>query len=100
MAPKISLLSPGIFENGASIKIDDVFAEDGGLLYVLPLAVHLNFCLWTSRVDHSGPVLFSELFCWILPSCFKVIGGAGGLGLVGGWVGGWPQRFPCHPLAF
>ena len=24
---------------------DDVLAEDGGLLYVLPLAVHLNFFL-------------------------------------------------------
>ena len=33
------------FENGASIKIDDVLAEDGGLLHVLPLAVHLNFFL-------------------------------------------------------
>ena len=52
------------FENGASSKIDDVLAEDGGLLHVLPLAVHLN------RVD-----------------------GCGGLG-------GWPPRFPCHPLAF
>ena len=31
------------FENGASIKIDDVLAEDGGLLHVLPLEVHLNF---------------------------------------------------------
>ena len=31
------------FENGASIKIDDVLAEDGGLLRVLPLAVHLKF---------------------------------------------------------
>ena len=31
------------FENGASSKIDDVLAEDGGLLNVLPLAVHLNF---------------------------------------------------------
>ena len=29
------------FENGA--LIDVVLAEDGGLLYVLPLAVHLNF---------------------------------------------------------
>ena len=31
------------FENGASNKINDVLAEDGGLLHVLPLAVHLNF---------------------------------------------------------
>ena len=35
------------FEIGASSKIDDVFAEDGGLLHVFPLAVHLNFFLWT-----------------------------------------------------
>ena len=26
--------------------------------------------LWTSRVDHSGPNLFSELFCGTPPSCF------------------------------
>ena len=26
------------FDNGASSKIDDVLAEDGGLLHVLPLA--------------------------------------------------------------
>ena len=31
------------FENGASIKIDDVLAEDSRLLHVLALAVHLNF---------------------------------------------------------
>ena len=31
------------FDNGASSKIDDVLVEDGGLLHVLPLAVHLNF---------------------------------------------------------
>ena len=31
------------FEKGASSKIDDVLTEDGGLLHVLPLAVHLNF---------------------------------------------------------
>ena len=56
--------------------IDDVLAEDGGVLHVLPLAVHLNF-LWTSRVDHSGPFLFSELFCGTPPSCLKVRGGGG-----------------------
>ena len=33
------------FGNGASSKIDDVLAEDGGLLHVLPLAVHLIFFL-------------------------------------------------------
>ena len=31
------------FENGASSKIDDVLAEDGGLLHVLPLTVHMKF---------------------------------------------------------
>ena len=36
-APKISVPA------SASSKIDDVLAEDGGLLNVLPLAVHLNF---------------------------------------------------------
>ena len=35
--------SPWHFENGASSKNDDVLAEDGGLLQVLPLAVHLKF---------------------------------------------------------
>ena len=43
LAPKISGSSPWHFENGASSKIDDVLAEDGGLLHVLALAVHLNF---------------------------------------------------------
>ena len=33
-------VSPWHFENGASSKNDDVLAEDGGLLQVLPLAVH------------------------------------------------------------
>ena len=56
------------FDNGASSKIDDVLAEDGGLLHVLPLAVHLKFFLRTSRVDHSGPFLFSEHFCGTPPS--------------------------------
>ena len=31
------------FDNGALSKIDDVLVEDGGLLHVLPLTVHLNF---------------------------------------------------------
>ena len=35
--------SPWHFDNGASSKIDDVLAEDGGLLHVLPLPVNLNF---------------------------------------------------------
>ena len=55
------------FNNDASSKIDDVLTEDGGLLHVLPLAVHLNFfngqVEWTI-LDHSfflnffvGPLL-------------------------------------------
>ena len=33
------------FDNGATSKFDDVLLEHGGLLHVLPLAVHLNFFL-------------------------------------------------------
>ena len=44
--PRIFSCQPLVFfENGASSKIDDVLAEDGELLHVLPLAVHLNFFL-------------------------------------------------------
>ena len=52
VGPQDFCVIPWHFENGASIKIDDVLAEDGGLLHVLPLAVHLNFFLWTI-LDHS-----------------------------------------------
>ena len=45
VGPEDFYVIPWHFENGASIKIDDVLAEDGGLLHVLPLAVHLNFFL-------------------------------------------------------
>ena len=38
------------FENGASVKVDDVLTEDGGLLHVLALAVHLNFFLMDKQV--------------------------------------------------
>ena len=31
------------FDNGATSKIDDVLTEHGGLLHVLPVAVHLIF---------------------------------------------------------
>ena len=30
-------------------------------------------------MDHSGPFLFSELFCGTAPSCLKVMGGVGGV---------------------
>ena len=33
------------FDNDATSKIDDVLTEHGGLLYFLPLAVHLRFIL-------------------------------------------------------
>ena len=33
------------FDNDATIKIDDVLTEHGGLLHVLPLAVHPEFFL-------------------------------------------------------
>ena len=41
----LSTLNAGIwhFNNDATSKIDDVLTEHGGLLHVLPLAVHLRF---------------------------------------------------------
>ena len=42
-------------------------------------------------MDHSGPFLFSELFCGTPPSCLKVRGGGGG------WVGGGLQDFSVSP---
>ena len=65
--PQYFRVIPWYFENGALIKIDDVLAEDGALLHVLPLEVHLNFfdgqVGWTN-LDHSyflnffaGPLL-------------------------------------------
>ena len=55
-------VSPWHFDIGASSKIDNVLAEDGRLLHVLPLTVHLNLFLQTSRLDHSGPFLLPEHF--------------------------------------
>ena len=43
--PLIFFVIPWHFENGASSKIEDVLAEDGGLLHVLTLAVHLKLIL-------------------------------------------------------
>ena len=40
--PQDFCVSPWPFKNGALSKIVDVLAEDGGLLTVLPLAVHLK----------------------------------------------------------
>ena len=45
VAPKIFVAAPGIFDDCASSKIGDVLTVDGGLLHVLPLAVHLKFLL-------------------------------------------------------
>ena len=45
------------FENGASVKIDDVLAEDGGLLHVLPLAVHRYFFLTDELVGPLRTIL-------------------------------------------
>ena len=42
-------------------------------------------------MDHSGPFLFSELFCGTPPSCLKVMGGGGG------WVVGGLQDFSVSP---
>ena len=63
--PKIIVSAPGI---DAPSEIDDVLAEDGGLLHVLPLAVHLKFFfdgqVGLTILDHSyflkffvGPLL-------------------------------------------
>ena len=55
--PQDLYVSPWTFENGASSKIDDVLTEDGGLLHVLPLAVHLKFFfdgqVGLTILDHS-----------------------------------------------
>ena len=77
------------FDNIASSEIDDLLAEVGGLLHVLPLAVTLNFFFGlTSRVDHSETFLLSEVFCGTPPSCLKV---------VGVWVMGGLQDFSVSP---
>ena len=36
------VVGPWHFDNGASSKIDDVLAKDGGILHGLPLAIHLH----------------------------------------------------------
>ena len=68
----------------AKSKIDDVFTEHGGLLHVLPLTVHLNFFLRTSRGDHCETFLLFEYCFGTPPSWLKVIG----------W---WPTAFYCQP---
>ena len=48
LAPNVFVSAPWHFENGASSKIDNVLAEDGGLLHVLPFAIHLIFFMLKS----------------------------------------------------
>ena len=72
----VAWLTPKIFENGASSKIDDVLTEDGGLLHVLPPAVHLKFFCdgqvgWTILV-HS---YFLNFFVGPLLHALKLWGG-------------------------
>ena len=48
------------FDNDATSKIDDVLTEHGGLLHVLPLAVHLRYFLLHLSYSLSfivGPLL-------------------------------------------
>ena len=61
-----------VVDNGATSKFDDVLFEHGGLLHVLPLAVHLKFFGWTSTGDHSKMFLLFEFVCGTPPSCLKV----------------------------
>ena len=41
------------FDHDATIKIDDILTENGGLLNVFPFAFHLKLQIRTSRGDHS-----------------------------------------------
>ena len=43
LPPLICLAWVLVVDNGATSKFDDVLFEHGGLLHVLPLAVHLKF---------------------------------------------------------
>ena len=48
------------FDNDATSKIDDVLTENGGLLHVLPLAVHLIFLCVVAHeilVSAQGPLV-------------------------------------------
>ena len=60
----LSTLNAGILIMMQYVRSDDVLTEHGGLLHVLPLAVHLRFFCWKGR----------------------------GTSLNLGW-GGWPMRF-------
>ena len=60
--PQDFCVIPWHFENCASIEVDDVLAEDDGLLHVLALAVHLNFfdTFLTLRGQGYSGLLFEQ----------------------------------------
>ena len=64
-------------EIGATSKIDDVLTEHGGLLHVLPLAVHLSFFLLDKQGDHSEPFLLFEILVSPKAPWFLVFGAKG-----------------------
>ena len=59
--------------------MDEVLTEHGGLLHVLPLAVHLRLFCWPSKEDYAVPFLLFEFF---FLHALELWGG------VGGWGGG------------
>ena len=84
LAPKISVSSSGILRMVHQIRLMmfSLKMVDYSMSFLL-LSTWIFF--WRiSRVDYSGPFLFSELFCGTPPSCLKV---------GGWWVGGWPTGF-------
>ena len=87
VGPQYFRVIPWHFENGASSRLMMFLLKmvDYSMSF-LSLSTWIFFW-WTSRVDHSGPFLFSELFCGTPPSCLKVMGG---WVVVGGW---WPTGF-------
>ena len=69
------------FDNSATSKIDDVLAEHGGILHVLPLNVRFTWIfLRTSRGDLSETFLLIMFVCGTPHSCSKVRGWVGGGG--------------------
>ena len=78
------------FDNDAKSKIDDGLTEHGGLLHVLPLAVHLNFVhLFDGQL---GGNILSKFYSFgfvvgpLLHACGWVC-----------WVYGWSTGFQCQP---
>ena len=64
VGPKGFGVSPWHFDNGALSNIDDVLADDGGLLHVLPLAVHLKFL-----TDKWDPSFMLKSYGWVVVVC-------------------------------